>query len=206
MRRGGTTKVRPSSTRMRRVARAQFQAGRTSKYSASSTELCQTKVSGTMAAPRASKPRYDDPNWADVLSLCPDPISPCARGPKIKFTGKASGLCLDCRAFPHLHVRFPFDIHLQQQAHNNWLDPCSCVMFPLVWNPCRLVSSCLQYEGHIARTSNSAETGRKGKMLSQTKIAQLSGPSPFGLDTQACEKEALCFCVRACMCARDKCT
>ena len=29
-------------------------------------------------------------------------------------------------------------------------------------------------------------------MLSQTKIAQLSGPSPFGLDTQ------VCVCARAC--------
>jgi len=100
MRRGGTTKVRPSSTRMRRVARAQFQAGRTSKYSASSTELCQTKVSGTMAAPRASKPRYDDPNWADVLSLCPDPISPCARGPKICLRGKLAGFVSIVVLFP----------------------------------------------------------------------------------------------------------
>jgi hypothetical protein len=32
-------------------------------------------------------------------------------------------------------------------------------------------------------------------MLSQTKIAQLSGPSPFGLDTQV--RVYVCVCARA---------
>jgi len=67
-----------------------------------------------------------------------------------------------------------------------------------------------QYEGHVACTTNSTDTGRKGKMLSQTKIAQLSGPSPFGLDTQVC----VCVCARAhvlacaCVgaCARASCS
>jgi hypothetical protein len=50
--------VLPLSTWMRRVARAQLQAGKTSKFSALSMEILQTNVSGTMAAQRASKPRY----------------------------------------------------------------------------------------------------------------------------------------------------
>ena len=48
------------------------------------------------------------------------------------------------------------------------------------------LGSWAQYVDHAARkTQQSDERRRCGKMLSQTKVAQLSGPSPFGLDSQA---------------------